>query len=403
MNSSLSVPAPVNAHSHAFHRILRGRTHDHGGDFWVWREQMYSAAARLTPEAYEQLATAVYAEMVCAGYSAVGEFHYLHHQPGGAPYRDHEMERALARAAHTAGIRLVLLDTLYLQGGLSPEGAPLPLSEIQRRFCDGTAEDWAARWESLAAAIHQEDRGAGLVTLGAAVHSLRAVPADQLAVVAELSRMHPEAPLHIHLSEQPAENRAVQAAYAATPAEILADAGLLGPRLSAVHATHLRESDIQLLGESGSTVVMCPTTEADLADGIGPARRLADAGAHLALGSDQHAVIDPYLEMRALEHGERLATGSRGRFSPQQIGCAARAGGLRSLSLGENQDCLTVCADSVRTAGSRAEQLVLTATSADVDQVYIAGRVRAEGGIHTELGDPAQLYQKFFTDHPEYS
>lgn len=404
MTQPSRVPAPVNAHSHAFHRILRGCTHDHGGDFWVWREQMYAAAAQLSPEAYEQLATAVYAEMVCAGYSAVGEFHYLHHQPDGSRYPDHDMERALVRAAEAAGIRLVLLDTLYLQGGLSPAGQRLELNQIQRRFTDGHADAWAERWESLASAVAEENRRGGTpVTLGAAVHSLRAVGADQLPVFAELMSRYPQAPVHIHLSEQPAENQAVYAAYGKTPAEALAEAGLLGPRLSAVHATHLSDADIRLLGDSGSTVVMCPTTEADLADGIGPARQLAQAGAAIALGSDQHAVIDPYLEMRALEHGERLASGARGRFSPQQIADAARAGGLRSLRLAENQDCLLVDTGSVRTAGSRAEQLPLTATAADVVEVRIAGSLRAKSGIHTTLGDPAELYRKFFTDNPEYA
>ncbi|WP_120004877.1 formimidoylglutamate deiminase [Nesterenkonia muleiensis] len=403
MPHTVSVPAPVNAHSHAFHRVLRGRTHHGGGDFWVWREQMYSAAAQLTPDAYQQLATAVYAEMVCAGYSAVGEFHYLHHQPDGTPYPDHDMERALARAAKSVGIRLVLLDTLYLQGGLDASGETIELNLLQRRFSDGDAQNWASRWESLREAIAEEDSDAGTVTLGAAVHSLRAVPADQLPVVTELIRKYPGAPVHIHLSEQPAENDAVQAAYRRTPTEVLAEAGVLGTRLSAVHATHLTASDIQLLGQSGTAVVMCPTTEADLADGIGPARQLAAAGAEIALGSDQHAVIDPYLEMRALEHGERLSSGARGRFSPQQIAYAAREGGLRSLGMSENDDVITVDSGSSRTSGSRPEQLPLTATSADVVQVSIAGTVQAHHAAHTSLGDPAELYRTFFTDHPEYA
>lgn len=398
---TLSLAAPINAHSHAFHRLLRGRTHDQGGDFWVWREQMYQAAAQLSPEAYEQLATAVYAEMVCAGYSAVGEFHYLHHQPDGTPYADHEMERALIRAAQAAGIRLVLLDTLYLQGGLTAEGSRIELNSIQGRFSDGDAEQWAIRWEELHWVVAEEDTG-GLVTLGAAVHSLRAVAKDQLPVVTALMKRHPSAPLHIHVSEQPAENTAIAAAYGKTPTEVLAEAELLSPQLSAVHATHLSSSDIGLLGEAGVNIVMCPTTEADLADGIGPARQLADAGAVIALGSDQHVVIDPYLEMRALEHGERLETGTRGRFSPEEINQAARAGGLRSLGLAENNDQISVRTDSVRTIGSRGAQIPLTATSADVETVRVNGSEIAHRGIHAKLGDPSALYSRFFSDHPEY-
>ncbi|GAB3049983.1 formimidoylglutamate deiminase [Sediminivirga luteola] len=409
----IRVPAPVNAHSHAFHRILRGRTHaaavpgtglagtggsgrstSGAGDFWVWREQMYDAAAALTPEEYEKLATAVFAEMVVTGFSAVGEFHYLHHRPGGQPYPGHDMERALARAAVAAGIRLTLLDTCYLSGGLDSRGARLPLNDTQRRFSDRDADGWITRWESLVAALAEEDGGSGLVTLGAAFHSLRAVPEEALEPLAAWAREHPEEPLHIHLSEQPAENTAVEAAYGTSPTGLLARHGLLGPRLSAVHATHLSPEDIRLLGEHGVTVVMCPTTEADLADGIGPARELADAGAVIALGTDQHAVVDPYLEMRALEHGERLRSGTRGRFSPDEIGAAARAGGLRSLGLPENDDHILVGTGSLRTAGSRPEQLPLTATAADVVSVVINGTEVARDGVHTRLGPPAELYRE---------
>lgn len=408
----IRVPAPVNAHSHAFHRILRGRTHatavpkassasgasdgpaSGAGDFWVWREQMYEAAATLTPEDYERLATAVFAEMVVTGFSAVGEFHYLHHRPGGQPYPDHDMERALARAAVTAGIRLTLLDTCYLSGGLDTAGAPLPLSDTQRRFSDGDAHGWITRWERLAAALAEEDGGSGLVTLGAAFHSLRAVPEEALEPLAAWTREHPDVPLHIHLSEQPAENTAVEAAYGTSPTALLDRHGLLGPRLSAVHATHLSPDDIRLLGDHSVTIVMCPTTEADLADGIGPARELADAGAVIALGTDQHAVVDPYLEMRALEHGERLRSGTRGRFSPAEISAAARAGGLRSLGLAENDDHILVDAGSLRTAGSRPDQLPLTATAADVASVVINGTELARDGVHTRLGPPAELYRE---------
>lgn len=402
-NGLVRVPAPVNAHSHAFHRILRGRTHASSsgevGDFWVWREQMYDAAANLTPEGYEKLATAVFAEMAVTGFSAVGEFHYLHHRPDGSPYPDHDMERALARAAVAAGIRLVLLDTCYLSGGLDQHGREVPLNETQRRFHDGDADGWISRWESLQAALAEEDGGTGLVTLGAAFHSLRAVPETELERLGEWAAENAETPLHIHLSEQPAENRAVHAAYGLFPAQLLARHGLLSPRLSAVHATHLSEEDIRLLGDKQASIVMCPTTEADLADGIGPARELADAGATIALGTDQHAVVDPYLEMRALEHGERLRSGTRGRFSPEQISAAARGGGLRSLGLPENDDHLLVDPFTVRTAGSRSEQLPLSATAADVVSVVIDGVEVARNGVHTRLGDPAELYREILADY----
>lgn len=411
IGSTVSVPAPINAHSHAFHRVLRGRTHEGAdggaGTFWTWRDQMYAAAAELTPASYEQLATAVFAEMVTAGWSAVGEFHYLHHQVGGTPYgvegngQLHAMERALARAALAAGIRLVLLDTCYLQGGLDPDGTVIALGETQKRFSDGTAAGWLKRHGNLAAALREEDAGAGLVTLGAAIHSVRAVSPEAMAEIA--ARLDPATPLHIHLSEQPAENESAEAAYGASPTELLERAGLLSGRLSAVHATHVTERDIAKLGAAGVGIVMCPTTEADLGDGIGPARELGAAGAILSLGTDQHAVVDPYLEQRALEFGERLRSGERGRFSPAEISAAARDGGLRSLGLSENDDHLVVRTDSVRTAGSRVAQLPLTATATDVVEVHVNGEQVAADGIHSRLGDPAVLFAQFFADYPEFA
>ncbi|WP_258142563.1 formimidoylglutamate deiminase [Arthrobacter sp. MYb227] len=405
---TVRVPAPVNAHSHAFHRILRGRTHqgaDGGaGNFWTWREQMYEAAAGLTPEGYQQLATAVFAEMVVNGYSAVGEFHYLHHNTDGKPYtgeQKHGMELALARAAQAAGIRLVLLDTCYLQGGLDAQGEVIELNETQRRFSDGNVAGWLARHQSLADALADLDAGEGLLRLGAAIHSVRAVsPAslEQIAAGLDLAL-----PLHVHLSEQPAENESCQAAFGTSPTGLLERAGLLSSRLSAVHATHLSDADTAALGAAGAGIVMCPTTEADLGDGIGPARELADAGAVISLGSDQHAVLDPFLEQRGLEYGERLRSGQRGRFAPAEISAAAREGGLRSLGLDENDDYLLVRTDSMRTSGSRTAQLPLTATAADIAEVRINGKRVARDGIHTTLGDPADLYTAFFTEHPEFS
>jgi formiminoglutamate deiminase len=374
------LPGMANAHSHAFHRVLRGRTHAEGGDFWRWRERMYAVAGRLDPERYHALAVGVFGEMVAAGWTAVGEFHYVHHQPDGSPYappaeRTHAMELALASAASEVGIRLVLLDTLYLQGGVDA-----PLSNAQRRFGDGDTTRWLDRWHALRAAI----AGSPLVSLGAAVHSTRAVPPEALAAVA--AGLPGDVPLHVHVSEQPQENTEVLARYGRTPVGLLSDASLLSPRLSAVHATHLSDDDIALIGESGATVVICPSTEADLGDGIGPARRLADAGARIALGSDQNAVVDPFLEMRGLEAGERLASGARGRFSPGELMTAAGSAGYRALGLGTGgivpgapADLVEVNAHSVRTVGAELEQFALVATAGDVRRVVVCGRVLGAG------------------------
>lgn len=390
MRGPVVLPAGVNAHSHAFHRVLRGRTHRGRGSFWSWREQMYRSSAALTPELYERLATAVYAEMVVTGWSAVGEFHYVHHQPDGTPYPGHEMEHALARAAQNTGIRLTLLDTCYLNGGIGKQ-----LNAEQKRFADDDADAWLERLASLRADFASTYDPA-FVNVGAAIHSVRAVDPESLAKIARgLDR---SLPLHIHLSEQPAENEACRRAYGLTPTELLAEHGLLSDRLSAVHATHLSERDIELLGAARAKIVMCPTTEADLADGIGPACELARAGAVIALGTDQHAVVDPLLEMRALEHGERLRSGERGRFTPAELVEALSTGGAQSLSSapsGSPQaapiDFISLRPDSIRTAGATAEQLPLAATAADVESVTIDGNVAARNGIHELLGDPARL------------
>lgn len=374
------LPGMANAHSHAFHRVLRGRTHGgaatDSGDFWRWRERMYAVAGMLDPESYRALAVGVFGEMVAAGFTAVGEFHYVHHRPGGTPYQPaHAMELALASAASEVGVRLVLLDTFYLRGGVDA-----PLSAQQLRFGDRDAARWLERWHALREALG----GSALVTLGAAVHSTRAVPPEALAVVA--AGLPADVPLHVHVSEQPQENSDVLARYGRTPVGLLADAGLLTPRLAAVHATHLSDDDLALLGAAGATVVMCPTTEADLGDGIGPARRLADAGARIALGSDQNAVVDPFLELRGLEAGERLASGERGRFSPAELLTAAGPAGYAALGLGAGgvapgswADFIEVDPASVRTVGAALEQLPLAATASDVQRVVVGGRLLGSG------------------------
>ncbi len=290
--AGLTVPGLANCHSHAFHRALRGRTQRGRGTFWTWREQMYDVAGRLDPDTYRELARAVYREMALGGITTVGEFHYLHHGPDGTPYDDpNAMGRALLEAGAEAGVRVVLLDTCYLAAGIGrePEG-------VQRRFSDGTAEAWAARVDDLhrevtsRATRRQEGWGSGLSAVGAAVHSVRAVPRDQVPVVARWATSH-QAPLHVHLSEQVAENDECRAAHGMTPTELLDAAGALGPQTSAVHATHLTHSDVALLGGSATAACFCPTTERDLGDGIGPSRALFEAGvaAHPRVGQPRGA------------------------------------------------------------------------------------------------------------------
>ncbi|MFC8434025.1 formimidoylglutamate deiminase [Streptomyces sp. NPDC057253] len=382
----LTLPGLANAHSHAFHRALRGTVQVGSGTFWTWREVMYSFADKLTPETYHALARAVYAEMALAGITSVGEFHYVHHAPGGTRYADpNAMGEALIEAAAEAGIRITLLDTAYLSSGFGQ-----PPTSHQLRFSDGSADAWAERCSLLKERDHAR--------IGAAIHSVRAVPAEQLATVAGWAGER-GAPLHVHLSEQTAENEACHEVHGCTPTQLLALHGVLGPRTTGVHNTHLTAEDISLLGGSGTGTCMCPTTERDLADGIGPAVALQNEGSPLSLGSDSHAVIDLLEEARAMELNERLRTRTRGHWTAAALLRAASADGHAALGWGDAgtlepgalADFTTIALDSVRTAGPLprlgAETAVFAASAADVSHTVVGGRHVVRDGAHALVPD----------------
>jgi formiminoglutamate deiminase len=387
----LTLPGLANGHSHAFHRALRGRTHAGAGSFWTWRDQMYDVATTLQPDTYFELARAVYGEMALAGITVVGEFHYLHHDANGTHYADpNAMSDALVAAAQEAGIRITLLDTCYLHGGIGQQP-----NEVQRRFTDGDGEAWADRASAFRPAHPW-------VRAGAAIHSVRAVDPRSMAVVREWAAER-SAPLHAHVSEQPAENQQCIEAYGMTPTLLLREQGVLGERFTAVHATHLSGVDIGLYGSHGCTICICPTTERDLADGIGPARSLRHAGAALSLGSDSHAVIDMFEEARAVELDERLATNVRGNHDAVSLLEAATLNGHRSLgwldagslAVGKLADFVSVRLDSVRTAGASAstalESAVFAASAVDVHHVVVGGRVVVSDGMHRSLDVAREL------------
>ncbi len=389
----LTLPGFANAHSHAFHRALRGRTQSGQGDFWAWREQMYRVAARLTPENYLDLARATFAEMVAAGYTCVGEFHYVHHRVNGDPYPEaNAMGAAIIRAASEAGIRLTLLDACYLRAGASTAVAP-----EQRRFSDGSVEAWVER-------VNRLDRlsATDVARIGAAVHSVRALDASSIGVVAEFAAQRSMV-LHAHVSEQAAENEQALAEYGCTPTDVLTDAGALSPRFTAVHATHLGVDDIVLYALAGATCCFCPTTERDLADGIGPSSALRAAGVALSIGSDQHSVIDPFEELRGIEMDERLRSMKRGNHAATDLLTMGSANGYHSLgwdnggiiAVGALADLVTVGLESVRlaglTVGSLLDAVVFSATSEDVSNVIIAGRTVVSAGVHTTLDVASEL------------
>lgn len=379
----LVVPGLANTHSHAFHRALRGRTQRERGTFWTWRDQMYDVAARLDPDTYLALARATYREMAAAGITCVGEFHYLHHRSDGTPYADpNEMGQVLVHAAREAGIRITLLDTLYLSSGFgaAPEGA-------QVRYSDGSVEAWTDRVSAL------DVRSSSTEKVGAAVHSVRAVPADDLDAVAQWVG---ERPFHVHLSEQVAENDACLEEYGVTPTRLLADHDLLGPTTSLVHATHLTADDVALIGGAGAHTSFCPTTERDLGDGIGPSWALRDAGARLTLGSDSHAVVDLFEEMRAVELDERLATQQRGHWTAAELLTAATTVGHASLgwadagsiAVGQRADLVVLDPASPRTAGTGRDEhtVVFAAVAEDVRRVMVDGRWVVEDGDRADIG-----------------
>ncbi|MDU7816836.1 MAG: formimidoylglutamate deiminase [Bacillota bacterium] len=379
--SGVAVPGFANTHSHVFHRGLRGA--GEGEDFWSWRTEMYRLANRLDPDSYHRLARAAFAEMVAAGYTSVGEFHYVHHRPDGTPYPHHDMELAVVNAAVDAGIRITLLDTCYLHAG---PGAPL--GEDQTRFSDGSVKGWLERWHALTDALPDSP----LVTPGAALHSVRAVSPDEMATA--VSGLPDRAPIHVHVSEQPRENEECLAAHGLTPTAVLERAGVLSDRTTVVHATHLSDDDIAMIARTDTIVSLCPTTEADLGDGIARVKDLLDAEMRLTIGTDEDVVTDPFAELRLLESTARLATGTRGvigcnslwkigfRYGVDSLRPAAGprphqvstpASDLAGLSVGDPADVVVVDPSSARLAGVDPTRWPLAATAEDVTATIIAG------------------------------
>jgi formimidoylglutamate deiminase len=289
------LPGFVNVHSHVFQRALRGHTHrplSQKDTFWTWRNAMYAEAQRLNPDSLYALAVRTYREMLAAGYTSVGEFHYVHHQADGRPYADaNAMSESVLQAGREAGIRLVLLMTAYAQAGFGK-----PPEEEQRRFCDASVEAYLARVEMLRA------KGA---PIGVAPHSVRAVPEDWFRAIADYSHTY-ALPLHVHADEQMAEIEQCQGAYHCTPIELLERFGALGPQTTVIHATHANAREIALLAHYGSTICVCPTTEGDLGDGIAPYAELLAANIPLCIGSDSNTRLAPIEELRWAEYSARM-------------------------------------------------------------------------------------------------
>jgi formiminoglutamate deiminase len=354
-----TIPGLANVHSHAFQRLLRGEVESGAGDFWAWRQRMYGFAD-WTPADYFKHACLVFREMLEAGITAVGEFHYLHGH-------GNELGEALIDAANEEGIRITLIDACYLRGGC--DGRPLELEQMP--FSDGDADSWARRVDDLA-------EGEG-VRIAAGIHSVRAVDPESMRIVATYARER-RAPLHIHLAEQAAEIEECIEVEGCTPAQLLEREGILGSDLTAVHAIHLDDRDVSLLGASHVTVCACPTTERDLGDRVGPLQALAQAGCSLTVGSDSNAVIDMLEEARAVDLDQRRALGRRVLHQPIDLLQAATVNGMRALGWDAGELKPGMLADFVTLDQSRSiwremtpAYVVYGLSARDVTNVVVGG------------------------------
>lgn len=377
-----ALPGMPNAHSHCFQRVLAGfGERNRGADsFWDWRENMYRLANRVTPEALYIIARQTYSEMLAAGFTAVGEFHYLHHLPDGTPSPD--MGAAVVRAAADVGIRLVMLPVLYMRGGFHA-----PLQPSQKRFGHDNLDDYLRLVENL-----------GDIPRGLAPHSLRAVPTEILPELVQAGRalLGQNVPLHIHISEQQREIEECLGHLGATPIDALADACELDRNWNLVHATHASATELARIAAASARVVVCPLTEAYLGDGIFPATDLVALGGEMAIGSDSDVRIDAVEELRMLEYSQRLQQQLRARLSSPdslgghlwsrtaQAGARALAMNAGRLAVGCMADIVVLNAKAPPLQGPRGERaldaLVTAGSRQNITDVYVGGRLRVKRG-----------------------
>ena len=385
----LALPGMANVHSHAHQRAIAGLTERAGADddsFWTWRDAMYRFALKMNPDEFQAVATQAYIEMVKAGFTAVGEFHYLHHQPDGTPY-DNPAElglRCLA-AAEASGLAITLLPTLYMQGGFGG----VPPQPGQRRFIN-SLESFLA----LTAALPPSSAGA---VQGISLHSLRAVP---VAAIQEVLAVFTTGPVHLHVAEQTKEVEDCLAATARRPVELLLDHVELTRRWSLIHATHLTLTETSSLARSPATVGLCPITEANLGDGIFPARAFCRDGGAIAIGSDSNVEITVAGELRLLEYSQRLhhrarnvLAGGPERSTGRTLYEAAASGGatalgqpMGALAVGNAADIVILDLDHPALVGREGEDIIdgfiFSGGNAAVRDVFIAGRQLVSEGRH---------------------
>lgn len=378
----LAIPGMPNAHSHAFQRALAGYGESAQGEdsFWSWRDAMYRLANRVTPEEMFIIAREAFWDMLRGGYTAVAEFHYLHHMPDGRPGA--QMGRAVAAAAKETGIRMRLLPVYYRNGGFGK-----PPRDEQRRFIHAGVEDFCALLDEL----HD-------VELGLAPHSLRAVPAESLPALMEATSkyMDAQAPIHIHISEQRREVEESRELYKLTPIELLTKYVKLGPRWNLVHATHASVPECDSIRRAGATVVICPLTEAYLGDGLFAADDFVSAGGQIAIGSDSNSRIDAIEELRLLEYGQRLRKERRARLATGaglgvplwseacRGGAAALGHPSGAIEPGRFADLVVLQHGAAALRGhdvdTLMDALIIGGSRSDIGDVYVGGQRRVHAG-----------------------
>ena len=393
------LPGMVNAHSHAFQRLIRGRTErrsqQSSDTFWTWREQMYAAANRLGPEEIYNASLLAFLEMALTGITAVGEFHYIHHAPDGSAYSDPNLlAREVMRAARDIGIRIALLRVAYARAGYQIEANPL-----QVRFIEDSPEVYLKHLEQL---LDTGEPGDEMSWVGMAPHSVRAVPLDYLkTIVAFANERH--LPVHMHVAEQPAEVNACIEEYGRSPVALLETEGLLSNRFTAVHAIHVTPKAISTVARAGAMVCACPTTERNLGDGVVPVDAYFNAGVTVALGSDSQIQIDLLEDARELEYHLRLQKTARNVLAPaddssssalaRRLFECATVNGARSIGYdggrlepGAPADFFTVDLDDPCIAGASVDDLpatiVFSGSRAAVRDVVVGGKRIVEEGRH---------------------
>lgn len=395
--SDFLLPGLVNAHSHAFQRAMAGLAEhqtDPADSFWTWREQMYRYAGLIEPDDLQAIAAQLYVEMLKAGYTAVCEFHYLHHQRDGRPYADAAaMSRALIAAAAEAGIDLCLLPVLYMQGGFDGRA----LSARQQRF--GHDVDAFLR---LIETLRRDECDA--LQVGIALHSLRAVPPDALQAVLA-AEAQADRPIHIHIAEQQAEVDECLGVRGTRPVTWLLDHAHVDARWTLVHATHLSAPEVQALASSGATVCLCPTTEANLGDGLFPLPEYLAADGAFSIGSDSHISVSPVEELRWLEYGQRLrlqrrciAVGAEEKSVGRFLHGRALAGGRRSAGTRIAANASTILLDAAhplfaaRNPDEAVDTWIFSGNAPLVREVHVRGRKVVSNGRHVDEARIAGRY-----------